>query len=182
MAIFEVYIAPQVNIQGAASQFNELSSLKLVEDKKYIWALIFPIIWLVWNRLWFWSAIYILVSILFVLSASAHIPILGSIMSFVFGLFLFLEGRSLIVAKLERQGCQFVGVVDAQDVEIAEYKFLAAIDFNEIGQKNSNLSIDSSAEPIISVDDKSNLSNQNSNSPSNSKMGDRPALGIFSEG
>lgn len=178
MAIFQAYIAPQVNLSGSLSQFDELPSLKLVEDKKSILALIFPIIWLVWNRLWFWLALYILLSIFFFLLTSMQVPIIVSLLSFIPGLFLFLEGSSLIVGKLERQGWQFAGVVDAADVEIAEYKFLASNFIDENGQENIDLSIDSSAEPIISVDEKSNPTNQ----IKKSTMGDRPAIGIFSEG
>lgn len=178
MAIFQAYIAPQVNLQGSLSQFDELSSLTLVEDKKSIWALIFPIIWLVWNRLWFWLAVYILVSIFLFLLTSIQVPIIVSLLSIIPGLYLFLEGSSLIVTKLERQGWQFAGVVDAPDVEIAEYKFLASNSFDDNGQENIDLSIDSSVEPIISVDEKSNPSNPNKKP----NVGDRPSIGIFSEG
>lgn len=190
MAIFEAYIGPQVdfpiNLDGSASQFDEVSSLRLIEDKKHIWALIFPIVWLLWNRLWFWLVAYILASIFIVLLTSAFFPIIGSIMSIVSGFFLFLEGSSLIAAKLERQGWQFAGVADAPDVEIAEYKFLSSNAFDNYGEGNKNLSIDSSAEPTISVDEKSNLSNQiqkpSTKSILKTNMDDRPTLGIFSEG
>ena len=174
MAIYEAYLSPLTNDQGSAAQFESFQSFKLVEDKKHILALIFPIVWLFWNRLWFWLAAYILASIVFVLLSNSYLPIIGSIMSLVTGLFLFLEGRTLIVTKLERQGWYFAGVVDAPDVEIGEYKYLES-------QENSNLSIDSSVEPIISVDEKSSLSNQAAKSPTKYKMGDRPSIGIFSE-
>lgn len=177
MAIFQAYIAPQVNLIGSLTQFDELSSLKLVEEKKSIWALIFPIIWLVWNRLWFWLAVYVLLSIFFILLTNMQVPIIVSLLSIIPGLFLFLEGSALITSKLERQGWQFAGVVDAPDVEIAEYKFLASNSFDDGGQENIDLSIDSSVEPIISVDEKSNPSNQ-SKKPN---LGDRPTIGIFSE-
>lgn len=175
MAIYEAYLSPLTNEQGSATQFESLQSFKLVEDKKHILALIFPVVWLLWNRLWFWLAAYVLVSILFVLLSNTQLPIIGSIFSFALGLFLFLEGRTLIVANLERQGWHFAGVVDAPDVELAEYKFLES-------QENANLSIDSSVEPIISVDENSSLSNQTAKSSIKSKMGDRPSIGIFSEG
>lgn len=182
MAIYEAYLSPLTNEQGSATQFESLQSFKLVEDKKHILALIFPAIWLLWNKLWFWFAVYILASILIVLLSTTQLAVIGTVVSIAFGLFLFLEGRTLIVSKLERQGWRFKGVVDAPDVEFAEYKFLESQNIDAFRQENSNLSIDSSVEPIISVDEKSSLSNQTAKSPINSKMGDRPSIGIFSEG
>lgn len=176
MAIYEAYLSPFTNEQGFLAQFESHQSFKLVEDKKYILALIFPIIWLAWNRLWFWLAVYILAATFFALLANLQVSFIISFLTIIPGLFLYLEGRSLIVAKLEGQGWQLAGVVDAPDVQIAEHKFLASYT-EDSQQENRNLPIDSSAEPIISLSAKSIHTNQ---LPKPQKE-DRPMIGIFSE-
>ncbi|MFK7901640.1 MAG: DUF2628 domain-containing protein, partial [Nitratireductor sp.] len=117
MAIFEIYTAPHLSINDANSKFASNASLQVIKDEKNIWAFVFPLIWLLWNKLWFWTIIYLVFSAIFYVLASntlpIQMPVYVSMLTIIPGLFLFLEGRTLVVSKLERDGWQFAGVFEA---------------------------------------------------------------------
>lgn len=113
MAIFEIY----------ASQDRE--TVEFVSDKKSIFALIIPAVWLLWNRLWFAFGVYALIAILFAGLSTTDWSFVIAFVSFIPGVFVFLEGKNWIAEKHEREGLQFMGVMEADSSETAEMRWFS---------------------------------------------------------
>ncbi|MEM6463059.1 MAG: DUF2628 domain-containing protein [Pseudomonadota bacterium] len=94
----------------------------LIRDGFAVVALIIPVIWLLWHRLWFAAMMLFLVSTA-LYSAIAAFPdqaLVFTASSVLLSLFVALEGNGWRVAKKERQGWTLQGVVDAPDYATAE--------------------------------------------------------------
>lgn len=118
MAIYSAYLPPRENMENPAETF------RLVSDAKAPLALIFPPFWLAWHRLWLPLMAYAVIMIAIGILAAAYPSTPVFYLSALPGLYLLLEGNSLIAGKLERQGWRFAGVVDAENREDAELRFL----------------------------------------------------------
>ncbi len=118
MAIYSVYLPPEQSNKNAAEHF------RLLRDAKAPLALIFPPLWLAWHRLWVELIVYfaIVLGISLLAAWKPLPPVLY--LSAIPGLYLLLEGNELVRKKLERAGWRFAGVVDAQNLEEAEIKFV----------------------------------------------------------
>lgn len=101
----------------------------LVRDGFHIFALVLPVVWLLYHRLW--------LDALAVLVAGAVIGGLGSwfglgavapVASLMLAIFVGLEGASMKVAALRRRGWREWGVVEADNASDAEIRYLAAQD------------------------------------------------------
>lgn len=119
MAIYSAYVPPTKTGQ------SEVDDFRLVSDSKAPLALIFPPFWLAWHKLWLELLVYAVfafsVALLAIWKPSPAIFYLSGLP----GLFILLEGRAMIVRKLERKGWRFAGVVDGDTLENAETRFLA---------------------------------------------------------
>lgn len=119
MTFYSVYLPPH----GAKKQGDEF--LRLVPDKKSPWALLIPVLWLLYHRLWMALLVYLVITafIIMVFSINPHPAILY--LSALPGLYLLLEGQELVRAKLERKGWNFAGVVEAVNHDEAELRYYA---------------------------------------------------------
>lgn len=163
MTIYEAYLSPgtqQESAEGGLLHPDRLDHVRLLPDKKSVFALVFPALWLVWNRLWFELIVYmIFVTAIAVLGTTSFAQLAG-IISIVPGLYLLLEGNRLIAAKMERAGWQLADVIDAENLESAEMRF-----FSKRGASANKPQI--SNKPLL---------------PQPSKLpNDRPDFGLFSE-
>lgn len=118
MAIYSAYLPPQ----GDTS--DPLMNFRLVSDAKAPYALIFPPIWLAFNRLWLPLGVYSVIALAIAMIAIAFPVTPALYLSFLPGLYLLLEGNALIAARLERIGWRFAGVVDGATKEEAEIRFI----------------------------------------------------------
>lgn len=172
MAIYEVYLSPEAVIQsrnGFPSGLDELHRLQLVRDGGSILAIIFPGIWLIWKRLWFALLVYGLISVGLVFlsqSTQTSLIILTFLLSILPGLYLFLEGSTLLTSRLKRKGWQFIAVVEASSVEMAERRFL-----------NNALKT-----PVRSMIFDNRMDNHPPTRIAAVNNDERPELGLFSEG
>lgn len=118
MAIYSVYLPPERSGKNAAE------NLRLLRDAKAPLALIFPPLWLIWHRLWVELAVYFAVAMAISLLAAWKPlpPVLY--LSALPGLYFLLEGNELIRRKLERQGWRFAGVVNGDNHDEAEIRFV----------------------------------------------------------
>jgi len=118
MATYGVYLPP-LGMTG-----NSVDGFRLLRDGKSVFALVVPLIWLIWHRLWLPLMVYLLASaaILALFMASTHVSV--AVLSLLPGFYLFLEGPELLRAKLERAGWRYATVVEAQNEEEAELRFL----------------------------------------------------------
>ena len=118
MAIYSVYLPPESG--------NEASDRTVfLGDGPALLALIVPIVWLLWHRLWLEAALYVLIMVAFGVSTQFGYPEIGAFLSFLPGLYLMLEGRELVRCRYERSGWHFDGVVEAGDIEAAELRYFS---------------------------------------------------------
>lgn len=113
MASFTVHLPPDGDIARA----------RFIREGVNIFALIIPLLWLIWNRLWLELVLYIAV-----LTAIAAFAIFGGekmapFLSALPGLYFFIEGNQFVRARLERAGWLQDAVVDAATVAEAEITY-----------------------------------------------------------
>ncbi|MGB7335834.1 MAG: DUF2628 domain-containing protein [Salaquimonas sp.] len=113
MAIFEIY----QNGNGSQVEFER--------DKTPIWALIVPAIWLFYHRLWYVLGVYLIISIAIASLANTQWSVVAGILSFIPGIYVFLEGQNFLASKLERAGLMLVDLVEADNLENAELKWFS---------------------------------------------------------
>ena len=100
----------------------------LIRDGFSLFALIVPVIWLLWNRLWFAAAMLLLLSVAIAIAIS-QIPSWSTVFtvsSVMISLFVALEGNNWRIAKKERQGWQLRTVIDAPSHATAEEIYVSA--------------------------------------------------------
>lgn len=92
-----------------------------VRDTFSFVALAFPILWLLWHRLWLVAIFAICFSALTLASASSSmLPIVSMVMSLALSLVVALEGPSLRIKFAELSGYHQRAVIDADHLEEAE--------------------------------------------------------------
>lgn len=116
MAIFEVYSS------------DTADQTEFISDKKPIFGLIFPALWLLWNRLWFAFLLYTIVAFFFAAMSGSQWAMFLGLISFLPGVYVFLEGKNWIGASLERKGLTLQGLVEAENFESAELKWFSGQD------------------------------------------------------
>jgi len=91
-------------------------------------ALIFPPFWLAWHKLWLSLLAYFVVIFAIILIAVWSPGIAVSYLSILPGFYLLLEGYQLVRTNLENQGWQYAGVIEGENKEEAEIRFLVEQD------------------------------------------------------
>ena len=118
MTIYTVHLPP---ISGSGND----DRARMISEAPALLALIFPALWLIWHRLWYALAAYLLLAAIVSVTAQwTANDALGGLM-IIPGLYLFLEGRQLLRARLERRGWRFAGVVEAESEAEADIKWFA---------------------------------------------------------
>ena len=99
----------------------------LIRDGFSFWALVFQILWLLWNRLWFAAAIVFFVSAALSLAAAQWTSwsVVFSVAAFFVALFIALEGNGWRISKCEGQGWEMQGVIEAPNHATAEEIFFS---------------------------------------------------------
>ncbi|MBO6717126.1 MAG: DUF2628 domain-containing protein [Rhizobiaceae bacterium] len=100
--------------------------VRFVRDGFSVLALIFPVIWLLWHRLWI-EALVIFAAALCIGAAGELSGWSGTAMaiSFLLALYVALEGPELRIRALGRRGWQDAGVIDAADEDEAMTRYVA---------------------------------------------------------
>ncbi|MEM7462407.1 MAG: DUF2628 domain-containing protein [Pseudomonadota bacterium] len=110
MAMFTVHLPPD----------GDISRARFIREGVNIIALVIPMLWLIWNRLWLELMAYITFLAAIAVFAMNGGEKLAPFLSALPGLYLFIEGNQFIRAKLERAGWLPDAVVDATTVPEAE--------------------------------------------------------------
>lgn len=119
MAIYEVYVPDR------SAGAHRAESARFLKDRVSILALILPLVWLAWHRLWLaFAAYFVFSTVLTGFGATSYAPTVIAF-SFLPGIYLLLEGHNLIAGKWESQGYQMIDLVEAESVESAELRWLA---------------------------------------------------------
>lgn len=131
MAIYSVYLPPEARIDASVADMSDkdIDRVAFLLDGKSMLALIAPAIWLIWQRLWLILALYVLAMMALTALIEFGNPQLGSFLSVLPGLFLFLEGREMVRRRYERQGWRFDGVIEAGDEKTAELRYFLEQDY-----------------------------------------------------
>jgi hypothetical protein len=95
-----------------------------VRDHFSVLALVFPLIWLLWHRLWFAALMLLLVSAAIGMAGEYLVPgaamfLVGTAISF----FVALEGPAWRIARCRRGGFAEAGTVVARDLDDAEIRW-----------------------------------------------------------
>lgn len=118
MTSYSVYLKPETVSQTLDDEF------RLVPDTKATLALLFPPFWLAWHRLWLPLLAYFVVMVAILLLAISSPSVAVSYLSILPGFYLLLEGHELVRNKLENTGWRYAGIVDAENREEAEIRFI----------------------------------------------------------
>ena len=118
MTSYIAYLPPEDMMESTEEIF------RLVPDKKATFALIFPPLWLAWKRLWLALLAYIVVMVAIFLLAFLYPSIAVSYLSILPGFYLLLEGHQLVRNDLENKGWKYAGIVEGENLEEAEIRFL----------------------------------------------------------
>ena len=121
MAVYTVHAPPDARPSAAAAL-----RLRVIRDGFSFAALVLPLPWLLWNRLWLATLGYLAVALgLEAVGRFGDERVAGGL-ALLFALWFALEARGLQRWTLERRGWTLVGVVEGGDLETVERRFLHA--------------------------------------------------------
>lgn len=118
MALYTVHLPPG---EGAATAKAE--RVRLVRDGFSLFALVAPVIWLLWHRLWLGLLGYILAAVAIEGLARATSPMVATIVAAVFAVWFALSARDIQRWTLSRRGWRTLAVVEGTSREAAERRF-----------------------------------------------------------
>lgn len=101
----------------------------IVPDRLAWLALVAPVIWLLWHRLWIEALAVLAAS--FALAALAAVPGMEGLavaLGFLLSLLIALEGNALRLAALRRRGWHEAAIVDAASRGEAELRYLSGLE------------------------------------------------------
>jgi hypothetical protein len=108
-----VVMEPAADGRGEAALF--------IRDAFAPLAVVVPIPWLLWNRLWFEAVIALLSSLILMgVPSWAGVSQWAGIASILMGLYVALEGSALKIAAARRRGWEEAAIVDARSLGEAE--------------------------------------------------------------
>lgn len=119
MAVFEIYT--KSDEQGLKTEQDR--QVHLVKTSASLVALILPLIWLLWHRLWFYFAIFVLFNILIFGLGTTKYSIFLWPVYLLPNLYLYFEGPNLLAGKHIENGYQLIDVIIADNREEAELKW-----------------------------------------------------------
>jgi Protein of unknown function (DUF2628) len=95
-----------------------------IRDSFHVLALVLPVVWLLWNRLWYEALMFALASLILV----GGLSYLGfqqwsGFASFLIGLYVALEGSALQLAAARRRGFLDEAIIDANSLFEAEESY-----------------------------------------------------------
>ena len=106
-----------------------------IRDGFSLLAFLVPPLWLLWHRLWIEAALVFAASLgLGTLGEALGLGAAGAALSFLVSLYVGLEGAALRIAALTRRGWSDRGVVEADNREEAEIRYLTALDDGSDGE------------------------------------------------
>ena len=121
MAAYRVFEFPN----AMPEQVQDGRNVELIRDGFSFLVLLFPVLWLLWNRVWFGFAIYVVFILAFVLASELINPLIGFFLNSLLGLYLGFEGTNWRAKKYLGNGWQEVDVVLASNYEEAEMRAFA---------------------------------------------------------
>jgi hypothetical protein len=148
VTVFTVHIPPH----AVGQEQDQHVDTVFIPDASSLMALIFPFVWLIWHRLWWAFLFYVLLMVALFVLMIGDFSLLASAITFIPGLFLYLEGQELRRKKLARQGWKMMGTVEGQDMASAEYRYFHEALENQKKQSFAKQTKPLSVKPFSSQD------------------------------
>ncbi|PWK63436.1 DUF2628 domain-containing protein [Aminobacter sp. AP02] len=109
----------------ASAGKNASEAAVFIRDGFYVLGFIVPLLWLLWHRLWLEAAVTLAVTMaLAVASEAAGLTFAAPLLPLLISLYVGLEGGALRIAALRRAGWRQWGVIEADNLEDAETRYL----------------------------------------------------------
>ncbi|WP_395449114.1 DUF2628 domain-containing protein [Aminobacter sp. UC22_36] len=106
---------------------NASETAVFVRDGFYVFGFVVPLLWLLWQRLWLEAAVTLAVTMaLAIASEAAGLTFAAPLLPLLISLYVGLEGGALRIAALRRAGWHQWGVIEADNIEDAETRYLLA--------------------------------------------------------
>ena len=121
MAAYRVFEFPN----AMPEQVQDGRNVELIRDGFSFLAVLFPAVWLLWNRVWFGFSFYVALILVFILASELINPLIGVFLNSLLGLYLGFEGTNWRAKKYLGNGWQEVDVVLASNYEEAEMRAFA---------------------------------------------------------
>ncbi len=119
MSIFTVHLPPESLVTGNERREHAV----LIAETNPLSALIFPLLWLLWHRLWWAAVFYLLIWVSLVMVLDTGYGMMVTLITFVPGIFVFLEGNQLRRGRLQRKGWSLDGVIEGENRDCAEIRY-----------------------------------------------------------
>ncbi len=130
MAVYYVMTGPEVNLSHLREE--DISRIKFIKDGFSWWAMLFPLLWSLYNRMWLVFLGYLAAIIGLVFIAEVFGATTGGFLTVLATLFFALEAGFLKSWSLRRKDWQIVDFVNASNLDEAEIRF-----FDRVSQKRS---------------------------------------------
>ena len=103
--------------------------IRFIRDGFHPLALVLPVVWLLWNRLWLHGALVFaamgIVAAVTEIWLPVALPVISGLVNFAIGLATALEGPAWLITDLERKGHAVLDVINAGSAREAEEIFAA---------------------------------------------------------
>lgn len=121
MAIYSVLVPP-----SSGDMLKDSGKITFIRDGFSWAALLIPVVWILWNRMW-WVFLGYLVIAVALESVAFFVPGLApGIVATCFGLLFAFEANELKRWSLERKGWHFAGIVAGSSRDECETRFFSA--------------------------------------------------------
>lgn len=118
MAIYTVHLPP-----GGLPPEAAADRIRFVKDGASLWALLFPLPWLIVKGLWAVLLGWLLAAAALNALSFAGFETAGGVLAVAFALWFALEARDLERWTLDRRGWRLAAVVEGADLDAAERRF-----------------------------------------------------------
>jgi hypothetical protein len=103
---------------------EKTADAKFVRDGFVFPALVIPVLWMLWHRMWLEAALLFLAMVLLGLGGEQHgYGIIATVASIGLALFTGFEGANLRLASLRRKGWRDAAVIEAHSAGDAEIRY-----------------------------------------------------------
>ncbi|WP_063301695.1 DUF2628 domain-containing protein [Pseudovibrio sp. WM33] len=121
LAVYYVMTEPGVSLDHLKDE--DARNIKFVKDGFSWWAMLFPLLWSLYNRMWLVFLGYLAAIIALVFIAEAFGSTTGGFITVLATLFFAMEAGFLKSWSLRRKNWQTVGFITAANLDEAEIRF-----------------------------------------------------------
>ncbi|WP_309084226.1 DUF2628 domain-containing protein [Chelativorans sp.] len=123
-------MASYIVLQPAKAAADKLEEAVMVRDGFSLPALVMPLLWFLWHRMWLEALAFVLVgAVLGGLGALPSFSVVAPLLSLFLYILVGLEAQTLRVASLRRRGWNVWGVIEAANRDEAELRYAAEVDW-----------------------------------------------------